>query len=143
MFYVYVGEVAGVVTAELHIKPELLGYVIGKKGIRIQETQKNTGVTSINIENQTGKITIFGPTMESVESARQQLDIDEERHDLSDKYVEYYHGTREGLQSLQSLLTASGLIRAFVVRNTKQMIFVGTKLAIKSGTLMLMAQVSD
>jgi len=56
--------------------------VIGKKGARIKEIEKSTGMKSVNVDGKTGKITVVGPDYQSVLRAREQLELFEESFDL-------------------------------------------------------------
>jgi hypothetical protein len=60
------GEVASGMMVDFEIKIELIGLVIGKGGTRIKEVEQKTGVTSINVNGDTGKIMVVGPDAESV-----------------------------------------------------------------------------
>ena len=37
------------------IDPDLVGIAIGKKGVRIKQVEKDTGVTNVNVDGKTGK----------------------------------------------------------------------------------------
>jgi hypothetical protein len=87
------GAVASGLRIEILVPRDLLGIIIGKKGARIQEVQRETGVSDIHIDGDsgegsqtrplgsfvTGKITISGPTPGVVQRARELLDIVEEK----------------------------------------------------------------
>lgn len=89
------GEMASAMVIDFVVRPELIGYVIGKKGTRVKETQEATGVSSINIKSETGMITVFGPDPVSVQKARDMLDIDEARHPIQLRHVEFYLRERD------------------------------------------------
>lgn len=60
------GEVASGMMVDFEIKRDLIGLVIGKGGARIKEVESKTGVTSINVNGDTGKIMVVGPDAGSV-----------------------------------------------------------------------------
>lgn len=49
------GAVASGLRIEFIVPRDLVGIIIGKKGSRIQEVQRETGVTDINIDGESGK----------------------------------------------------------------------------------------
>lgn len=85
------GAVASGQRIEFIVPRDLVGIIIGKKGARIQEIQKETGISDIHIDGETGqhhleigssrigKITISGPSPSSVQRARELVDIVEEK----------------------------------------------------------------
>lgn len=99
--FIVQGEMASSMSTEFHVRPDLLGFVIGKKGAKVRETEQITGVTSINIDGDTGKIIVHGPDAASVQQARDILEIEEEIHDLEPRHAEYY--IRERDDSLSEL----------------------------------------
>ena len=48
------GEMASGMICDFTINPDLVGVAIGKKGSRIKQIEQLTGVTSINVDGQTG-----------------------------------------------------------------------------------------
>ena len=48
------GEMAAGTRIEFKVSVELIGLIIGKKGVRVKEIQEDTGVTSIHIDGTTG-----------------------------------------------------------------------------------------
>lgn len=49
------GDIASGMMIEFSIPPELIGLVIGKKGSRIKQIEAETGVTSINVNGDSGR----------------------------------------------------------------------------------------
>lgn len=145
-----IGEMASGMTIEFYVKPHLLGFVIGKQGSKINDTKQTTGVSNINVNGETGLVIIFGPSMASVQQARDLLEVDEETHSLSEKYVIYY--LRESAlsfknskslsnTSLMELKETSGLFVARIERSTNEIVFIGTKSSLNAGKVLLMSQV--
>ena len=48
------GEMASGTRLEFNVPVDLLGLIIGKKGVRVQQIQRETNVTTINIDGETG-----------------------------------------------------------------------------------------
>ena len=72
------GEVASGMMVDFFVPIPVIGLVIGKGGARIKEIEKGTGVSSINVDGNTGKIMVVGPDASSVQSARELLELQEE-----------------------------------------------------------------
>lgn len=73
------GAVASGLRIEFTVPRDLVGIIIGKKGTRIQDVQRETGVNDIHIDGETGRITISGPSPSAVQRARELVDIVEEK----------------------------------------------------------------
>ena len=41
------------------IDPDLVGIAIGKKGVRIKQVEKDSGVSSVNVDGKSGEFEIF------------------------------------------------------------------------------------
>ena len=50
------GAVASGLRIEFTVPRDLVGIIIGKKGTRIQDVQRETGVNDIHIDGETGQI---------------------------------------------------------------------------------------
>lgn len=48
------GEMASGMIDDFTINPDLVGIAIGKKGARIKQVEKDTGVSSVNVDGKTG-----------------------------------------------------------------------------------------
>lgn len=55
------GAVASGLRIEFPVPRDLIGIIIGKKGSRIQEVQRETGVNDIHIDGETGRINFSPP----------------------------------------------------------------------------------
>jgi len=53
------GEMAAGTRIEFKVSVELIGLIIGKKGVRVKEIQEDTGVTSIHIDGTTGSFILI------------------------------------------------------------------------------------
>jgi len=94
------GEMASGTRLEFNVPVDLLGLIIGKKGVRVQQIQRETNVTTINIDGETGtsigqwkrlvkaiflpigKICIVGPDNASSQRAKELLDLVETSVDV-------------------------------------------------------------
>ena len=97
---------------EFFISKDLVGVIIGKKGTRIRQIEQDTGVTSINVNGESGqggaprrvgccelnrwclcvyagRITISGPDSSSVQRAREMLELFEESFELQPKFAQW------------------------------------------------------
>jgi hypothetical protein len=104
------GEIAAGQMIEFSIQPELIGLAIGKKGSRIKQIETETGVSSINVSDNgksdclvtffsshfdlfffcfAGHIMIYGPDSQSVQRAREQLELREESFPLHPAQVDW------------------------------------------------------
>lgn len=90
-----------------------MGVIIGKKGTRIRQIEQDTGVTSINVNGDSGqgawahslpyycckvrlsvcpsagRITIAGPDSSSVQRAREMLELFEDSFELEPKHAQW------------------------------------------------------
>jgi len=60
------GEMASGMMVDFTIPTTVIGLVIGKAGARIKQIEKETGVSSINVDGNTGKVMVVGPDARSV-----------------------------------------------------------------------------
>ena len=60
------GEAASGMMVDFIIPTSVIGLVIGKAGQRIKAIEKETGVSSINLDGNTGKVIVVGPDARSV-----------------------------------------------------------------------------
>lgn len=124
------GEIASGKQIEFTVKSDLLGLVIGKKGARIKQVEQETGVSSINVNGgynihkfdfilylkliDTGKIMIVGPDSQSVQQARESLELIEDSLPLSESQSQWLSDRFNG-GVLGDIRTVSNLIVAKVV----------------------------
>jgi hypothetical protein len=64
------GAVASGLRIEIAVPRDLVGIIIGKKGSRIQEVQRETGVTDIHIDGESGGAVPSCPPLTSLSQAR-------------------------------------------------------------------------
>ena len=83
------GEVASGQRIEFTVSPEVVGLMIGKKGARVRSVEEETGVNSIDIDGDSGRVIIQGPTAMSVHRARDLLEIAETRVPMPEDQVLY------------------------------------------------------
>lgn len=97
---------------EFTVSPDLVGVIIGKKGARIRQIEQDTGVSTINVNGETGaavlvtgvlrtllfsrsisvsvgKITIIGPDASSVQRAREHLELFEDSFELTPQHAQW------------------------------------------------------
>jgi hypothetical protein len=92
--YAAQGEMASGLMVEFSIKPDLVGLVIGKKGARIKSIEQQYGLSGINVDGNTGKIRVTGPDAQSVQRAREQLELVEHLFSLNPSQVDWYSKDR-------------------------------------------------
>lgn len=85
------GEIASGLVVEFTIPPDLVGLIIGKKGARIKQIEQETGVTSIVVNGDSGRIMVSGPDAASVQRAREQLELHEESLELKPHQADWLH----------------------------------------------------
>ena len=137
--YAVQGDMASGSHIEFYIKPDLMGLVIGKKGVRIQSVEKINGIKSVNIDGSTGKISITGPDSSTVQSAREFLELFEENFDIQPIHAEWLSKDRMN-GSLTDIKTAADLMVAKVDRDKNQLIVIGTGPAVRSARTFLATQ---
>jgi KH domain len=54
----YQGEMASGMIVDFNIDPDLVGIAIGKKGARIKQVEKDSGVSSVNVDGKSG-VSVF------------------------------------------------------------------------------------
>ena len=137
--YAVQGDMASGSHIEFYVKPDLMGLVIGKKGVRIQSVEKINGIKSVNIDGSTGKISISGPDSSTVQSAREFLELFEESFDIQPIHAEWLSKDRMN-GSLTDIKTAADLMVAKVDREKNQLVVIGTGPAVRSARTFLATQ---
>lgn len=133
------GEIASGMMIEFHISPELIGLALGKKGARIKQIEKDTKVTSVNVNGETGRIMIVGPDSASVQQARELLELQEESLPLEPYQVDWL-SSRFNSSTLNDIKTVSDLIVARVSKENNSLDIVGTVPAVRSAKFMIGTQ---
>lgn len=128
------GEVASGQRIEITVQKDLVGIIIGKKGARIQEVQRETGVTDININGETGHVVITGPSAASVQRARDMVDVKEEHIPLSGDQATML---RREYASLNEIKDMSKCMVTRVSYEEDCVVLIGTREAIASAKLLL------
>lgn len=131
------GEMAAGTRIEFKVPLDLLGVIIGKKGARVKEVQTQTGVNAINIDGESGIISVAGPDAASVQKARELLDIIEEGLEISSEAVDWL--SRES-SNILDLKETSGVLIARLDRTGQRVQVVGTHAAVNSAKLVLGTQ---
>lgn len=133
------GEVASGMMVDFFVPISVIGLVIGKSGARIKQIEKDTGVSSINVDGHTGKIMVVGPDAASVQSARELLELQEDVLPLNSSQAEWLSNDRFN-GSLTDIRADNNLSSARVDRDNTQLSVVGTVPAIRSLRAMLPVQ---
>lgn len=132
------GAVASGLRIEFTVPRELIGIIIGKKGSRIQEVQRETGVSDIHIDGDTGTITITGPSPNIVQRARELVDLVEEKVPLPAGRGELL---ARDISSLNDIRDMSKCIIARVPPGEDCVVLIGTRPAITSAKLIVDTQI--
>ena len=133
------GEVASGMMVDFFVPIPVIGLVIGKGGARIKEIEKGTGVSSINVDGNTGKIMVVGPDAISVQNARELLELHEEEFPLSKGQADWLANDRYN-NSLSDIRSDNNLNAARVDRDSATLTVIGTVPAIQSMRAMLSVQ---
>uniref|UniRef100_A0A7S3M9F7 K Homology domain-containing protein n=1 Tax=Spumella elongata TaxID=89044 RepID=A0A7S3M9F7_9STRA len=133
------GEIASGMMIEFSIDPELVGLALGKKGARIKQIEQDTKVTSINVTGETGRIMVVGPDSQSVQRARELLELQEECIPLESHQIEWL-SNKFNSGFLHDIKTGSDLIVTRVNSEKFTLDIVGTLQAVRSARFMLSTQ---
>mmetsp|Transcript_4701 Transcript_4701/g.6442 ORF Transcript_4701/g.6442 Transcript_4701/m.6442 type:complete len:690 (-) Transcript_4701:441-2510(-) len=133
------GEIASGMMVEFTVSADLLGVIIGKKGSRIRQIEQETGVSSINVNGDTGKITIVGPDSSSVQRARESLELLEDSFELKPIHVQWL-GDKMNYGVLADIKSISNLVAAKVNFEKGTLDVIGVHSAVRSARLMIATQ---
>jgi hypothetical protein len=129
---------------EFRIKPELMGFVIGKKGANIKRAEEESGAISIRVDSDKGIVVIQAKTAEDAAKARKYLDYIEDSYVIPKNSVGRIVG--KNFTNIQEIEKNSGVIRIRVAdekerknkeSNNAELLITGQREAVEMARLLL------